>query len=81
VQVGAFRNWRNASDLIGALQKKDVEAYWIELESKNMVTLYKVFFGYFMDRNEATTFMKEKEILKNYPDSFVREISSEEVNH
>jgi cell division septation protein DedD len=81
VQVGAFRNWRNASDLIGALQKKDLEAYWIELESKNMETLYKVFSGYFRDKNEAAAFMKEKEILKNYPGSFVREISSEEVNH
>lgn len=81
VQVGAFRNWGNASDLIEALQKKDLEAYWIEVDNKDMGTLYKVFSGYFMDRNEATEFMKEKEIFKNYPGSFVREISFEEVNH
>jgi hypothetical protein len=81
VQVGAFRNWGNTADLMEALRKKDLEAYWIEVDNKDRGTLYKVFSGYFVDRNEATEFMKEKEILKNYPGSFVREISSEEVNH
>jgi len=81
VQVGVFRDWGNTSDLIEALQKKEIEAYWIEVDSKGRGTLYKVFAGYFTDRNEATEFMKEKEILKNYPGSFVQEISSQEVNH
>jgi hypothetical protein len=48
---------------------------------KDRRTVYKVFSGYFTDRNEATKFMKEKEILKNYPGSFVSEISLEEVKH
>ncbi len=81
VQVGAFRDWQNTSELIEALKKKDIEAYWIEVNSKDKGTLYKVFSGYFTDRNEATEFMKEKEILKNYPGSFVQETSVEEVNH
>jgi cell division septation protein DedD len=81
VQVGVFRDWGNTSDLIEALQKKELEAYWIEVGSRGRGTLYKVFAGYFTNRNEATEFMKEKEILKNYPGSFVQEISSEEVNH
>ena len=81
VQVGAFRKRKNASELIDAFQKKDLEAYWIEMDSKSRRTIYIVFSGYFADRNEAAKFMKEKDILKNYPGSFVREISSEEVNH
>ena len=81
VQVGAFRDWRNTSELIEALQKKDLGAYWIEVNSKDKGTLYKVFSGHFTERNEAIDFMKEKEILKNYPGSFVQETSFEEVNH
>ncbi|HMK52321.1 MAG TPA: SPOR domain-containing protein [Thermodesulfobacteriota bacterium] len=81
VQIGVFLDWGNTSELIEALQKKDLEAYWVEVNRKDGATLYKVFSGYFTDRNEATKFMKEKGILKNYPGSFVSEISSEEVKH
>jgi len=81
VQIGVFLDWGNTSELIEALQKKDLEVYWIEVNRKNAATLYKVVSGYFTDRNEATKFMKEKGILKNYPGSFVSEISSEEVKH
>jgi hypothetical protein len=29
-----------------------------------------------MDPNEAAQFLRDKKILKNYPDSFVREVAS-----
>jgi hypothetical protein len=76
VQVGAFRNWENTRDLIEGLQKKGLEGYWVEINTKDGGTLYRVFSGYFMGRNEATEFMKDKSILTDYPGSFVREISS-----
>ncbi len=76
IQVGAFRKRENASELIDALQKKDIEAYWIEMNSKSRGIIYTVFSGYFMDRKEAAKFMKDKDILDDYPDSFIREISS-----
>jgi cell division septation protein DedD len=75
VQVGAFRNWENASQRIDALRKKDLEPYWVEMESKSRKIIYIVFSGYFTDRNEAAEFLKRKGILNDYPDSFVREIS------
>lgn len=75
VQVGAFRNWENASERIDALRMKNLEPYWIEMQSRSRRTIYIVFSGYFTERNEAARFMKGKDILKNYPDSFVREIS------
>jgi cell division septation protein DedD len=75
VQIGAFRNWENASERIDALQVKGLEPYWIEMQSGSRRTIYIVFSGYFAERNEAVKFMKGKDILKNYPDSFVREIS------
>jgi cell division septation protein DedD len=81
IQVGAFRNWKNVRDLIEVFKKKGLDAYWISMESKNMGTLYKVFVGHFMDTNEAAEFVKDKKILNNYPDSFIRDISSSEINH
>ena len=76
VQVGAFRNWENASERMDALREKDLEPYWVELQSKSRRITYLVFSGYFADRNEAAEFLKRKGILNNYPDSYVREISS-----
>ncbi len=75
VQVGAFRNWGNASQRIDALREKDLEPYWVEIQSKSRRIIYIVFSGYFANRNEATEFLKRQGILKNYPDSYVREIS------
>jgi len=80
VQVGAFRKRENASELIDALQKKDLEAYWIEMDSKSGRTIHIVFCGYFASRDEAAKFLKEKDILRNYSDSFVREVSFQEPN-
>jgi cell division septation protein DedD len=78
VQVGAFRNWENASERIDALRMKNLEPYWIEMQGRSRRTIYVVFSGYFTDRNEAAEFLKRKDILINYPDSFVREISFQE---
>ncbi len=75
IQVGAFRKRENASELIDALQKKDIVAYWIEMGSKGRGVIYTVCSGYFMDKKEAAKFMQDKDILNEYPDSFVREIS------
>jgi hypothetical protein len=75
VQVGAFRNWENASQRMDALRKKDLEPYWVEIRSKSRSIIYIVFSGYFGDRNEAIDFLKHEGILNNYPDSYVREIS------
>ncbi len=81
IQVGAFRNWKNVRDLIEVSKKKGLDAYWMSMESKNMGILYKVFVGHFMDTDEAAEFVKEKKILNNYRDSFIREISPSEINH
>jgi septal ring-binding cell division protein DamX len=78
VQVGAFRDWENASQRIDALRNKDLDPYWIEIKGKSRRIHYIVFSGYFADRNEAADFLKHNGFLNNYPDSYVREISSQE---
>jgi cell division septation protein DedD len=66
----------NVRDLVEVFKKEGLDAYWIASTSKRRGALYKVFVGQFMDRNEAAQFQKDKKILKNFPDSFVQEISS-----
>ena len=79
IQVGSFREMENVHDLVGVLKKEGLDAYWITSKSKKRGALYKVFVGQFMDRNEAAQFQKDKKILKNYPDSFIQEISSSKI--
>jgi len=76
IQIGSFREMENVRDLVETLKKEGLDAYWITSKSKRRGALYKVFVGQFTDTNEATQFQKDKTILKNYPDSFVQEISS-----
>lgn len=80
IQVGSFREMENVRDLVGVLKKEGLDAYWITMQSKKRAALYKVFVGQFMDRNDAAQFLKDKKILKNYPDSFIQEISSSSIS-
>ena len=79
IQVGSFREMENVRDLVEVFKKEGLDAYWIASTSKRRGALYKVFVGQFMDRNEAAQFQKDKKILKNYPDSFIQEISSSKI--
>jgi cell division septation protein DedD len=80
IQVGSFREMENVRDLVGVLKKEGLDAYLIASKSTKRGALYKVFVGQFMGRNEAAQFLKDKMILRNYPDSFIQEISSSKIN-
>jgi hypothetical protein len=75
VQIGTFREIENVRSLVGILKKEGLDAYWITSNSKKGA-LHKVFVGRFRDTNEATQFLRDNKILKNYPGSFVHEIPS-----
>jgi cell division septation protein DedD len=79
IQIGTFREMENVRDLVGVFKKEGLDAYWVASKSNKRGALYKVFVGQFMDRNEAAQFQKDKPILKNYPDSFIQEISSSRI--
>jgi cell division protein FtsN len=80
IQIGSFREMENVHDLVGVLKKEGLDAYWITSKSRKRGTLHKVFVGQFMDTNEAARFLKDKKIFKEYPDSFIKEVSSSKVN-
>jgi hypothetical protein len=80
IQVGALSDMENVRELVEALKKEGLEAYWLTMKSRNRGTLYRVLVGQFMNENEAAQFLKDKKILKNYPDSFIKEVSSSKMN-
>ena len=80
IQVGAFSDMENVREIVEAFKKEGLEAYWITMRSRSRGTLYRVLVGQFMNENEAAQFLKDKKILKNYPDSFIKEVSSSKIN-
>jgi cell division septation protein DedD len=80
IQVGAFRDMENVRELVEAFKKEGLEAYWITTKSKGSGSLHRVLVGQFTDENEAAQFLKDKKILKNYPESFVKEVSSSKIS-
>jgi len=80
IQVGAFSDMENVREVVEAFKKEGLEAYWITIKSKGSGSLHRVLVGQFTDENEAAQFLKDKKILKNYPDSFVKEVSSSKTN-
>jgi cell division septation protein DedD len=80
IQVGAYSDMENVRELVEALKKEGLEASWITMRSRSRGTLYRVLVGQFMNENEAAQFLKDKKIFKNYPDSFIKEVSSSKMN-
>jgi len=80
IQVGAFSDMENVREIVEVFKKEGLEACWITMKSRNRGTLYRVLVGQFMNENEAAQFLIDKKILKNYPDSFIKEVSSSKMN-
>jgi len=58
LQLGAFRDLKEAEKLISSCKEKGMSAYWSEVELANGVW-YRVFVGYFEDRESAESFKQE----------------------
>ena len=72
IQTGAFRDLEYARELFEILKKDGFDAYLTKIDGKKRGTFHKVFVGHFRDEKEGARFLEEKEILNNYPGSFVR---------
>jgi len=80
IQVGAFSDMENVREIVEAFKKEGLEAHWITMRGRSRGTLYRVLVGQFMNENEAAQFLKDKKIFKNYPDSFIKEVSSSRMS-
>ncbi len=75
IQVGAFRDMENVRELVEAFKKEGLEA-----TVKSRGGLHRVLVGRFADEDEATAFLKDKNIFEKYPGSFIKEISPSKIN-
>ena len=69
----------NVRDLTGILKKEGLDAYWITMKGRKGEALHRVFVGQFGDKNEAAQFLKDKKIFRNYPGSFIQEVSPSKI--
>lgn len=81
IQIGIFRNTENVQRLLKIFKEEGLEAYPVTMKRRKRILLHKVFVGRFADKEKAGQFLKDKKILKNYPESFVHELSPAELNY
>lgn len=72
IQLSCMRFEEFADELVTTLKKKGWIAHKDSVMGKDKEPWHRVFLGGFEERGEAVTFMKEKNIKKMYPGSFVR---------
>ncbi len=62
LQLGAFRDLSEANKLVASCEEKGLIAYWAKVELRNGIW-YRVFVGYFEDRERAEAFKHEHGLL------------------
>jgi cell division septation protein DedD len=72
IQLSSMRLEEFADELTAALKKKGWPVMQDTVMDKNSEPWYRVFVGGFATRGDAAAFMKEKNIQKAYPGSYIR---------
>jgi flagellar motility protein MotE (MotC chaperone) len=72
IQIKAVRDIQVAKEYTKILKEEGNDAYWSRLNVKDGGTLYRIFVGHFASREEALTYMKKKDIVSNYPGSYIQ---------
>ena len=76
IQIGSFRDKEIAKRIASKARSSGLEAFWIEVNKKKSGVWYIVLVGQFGKRSESLKFMREKELAKAYPGSWVFKIPS-----
>jgi len=71
IQIGSCRNKENAKRIVSKARLSGLEAFWLEVDNKKSGIWYVVLVGQFGKRDESLKFMREKELAKSYPGSWV----------
>lgn len=74
IQIRAYpETYENAAkDFVTDLRKRQSDVHMERVHIRGRGVWYRILIGYFANIEEASTYMKEKEILKAYPGSFVQ---------
>jgi len=75
IQVGSMRFREFAEDIVETLENRGMDAHMDIVKSKKTGVWYRVFIRGFETRKEAAVYMKDKNLGKTYPGSFVQVMS------
>ncbi len=62
VYLGAYKTPERAEKAISIYRNKGLSAYWVKVNLGDKGVWYRVFTGYFKDKNEAEAFIRRKRI-------------------
>jgi len=71
IQIRARRDLEEAKEIVSGLKEKGLDAHWARVNIEGKGVWHRVFIGHFTDRKDAVRYMKEKEIDRSYPGSWV----------
>jgi cell division protein FtsN len=62
VYFGSYKSRERAESAISEYRKRGLSPYWVKIDLGDKGTWYRVFSGYFEEREQANEFIKEKQI-------------------
>jgi cell division septation protein DedD len=71
IQVKVVRDLEMAREYTKMLKEEGIDAHWSEMNLKGKETLYRILISHFTSREDALKYMKNNNIDRNYPGSFI----------
>jgi flagellar motility protein MotE (MotC chaperone) len=71
IQVKVLRDLEMAREYTKMLKEEGIDAHWSEMNLKGKETLYRILISHFTSREDALKYMKNNNIDRNYPGSFI----------
>ena len=71
IQIRARRDLEEAKRFVAGLKEKGIDAHWTRVNVEGKGVWHRIFIGHFADKKDAVTYMKENEIDRSYPGSWV----------
>ncbi len=65
IYLGSFKNRERAERAISEYGKKGLSPYWVKIDLGDKGTWYRVFSGYFEEREQANEFIKNKQMAES----------------
>jgi hypothetical protein len=76
IRISSMRLKKFAEEFLEETERKGLDAHMRVIETEKHELWYAIYIGHFADREEAVTYMKEKNITDSYPGSYIRKISN-----
>jgi len=80
IQISAIRNFEIAKGFLKKIEVSQPDVHLDRFDSKKYGVWYRVFTGHFASKTEALKYMKEKNIRKTYPGSYILKIPASPPN-